>query len=71
MTEALSLRLDGHLYEKLAAEQERLLVWQPLISHSVTKTTSHYQFHVQMLADFVTVEEIGYKVLDELKRTAQ
>jgi hypothetical protein len=26
----------------------------------------HFAFHVQMLADFLTVEELGYKVLAEL-----
>ena len=66
MTEALYVREDGFLYERLAAKQEKLLVWQPLISHSVKETTNPYRFHIQMLADFITVEEIAYKVLEEL-----
>jgi hypothetical protein len=31
------------------------------------ETTAHFPFHAQMIADFLTVEEIGYKMLDELK----
>jgi hypothetical protein len=66
MTDALYVREDGFLYERLAAKQETLLVWQPLISHSVKETTNPYRFHIQMLADYVTVEEIANKVLVEL-----
>jgi hypothetical protein len=68
MSDALYVRLDGFEYEYLSAEQEKLLVFQPLITHSVAETTAHYAFHIQMLADFLTVEELGYKLLDELKR---
>lgn len=66
MVEALYVRNDGFEYERLSAEQERLLVFQPLITHSVTETTAHFAFHVQMPTDFLTVEEIGYKMLHEL-----
>ncbi len=58
----------GITYENLAAEQNELLVFQPLITHSVTKTTAHFAFHVQMIADFLTVEEVGEKMLAELAR---
>jgi len=67
MWDALYVRLDGFEYERLSAEQEKLLVFQPLITHSVTETTAHYAFHVQMLADYLTVEELGYKLLKELE----
>ncbi|AWM03200.1 hypothetical protein [Bradyrhizobium amphicarpaeae] len=66
MTEALYSREDVSEYEMLSFEVEKLLVFQPLIAHSVKETTGRPVFHVQMLTDFVTVEEIGYKVLDEL-----
>jgi hypothetical protein len=33
---------------------------------STRKTTERFAFHGQMIADFLTVEEIGYKMLDEL-----
>ncbi len=58
----------GITYENLAAQQNELLVFQPLITHSVTKTTAHFAFHVQMIADFLTVEEVGEKMLAELAR---
>jgi hypothetical protein len=69
--DALYILNDGFEYERLSAEQEKLLVFQPLITHSVKETTAHFAFHVQMLADFVTVEELGYKMLDELSGLAK
>lgn len=66
MTEALYVREDGFEYERLKAEQQKLLVFQPFIAHSVNEATGMPVFHAQMLTDFVTVEEIGYKMLDEL-----
>jgi hypothetical protein len=66
MNDALYVRGDGFEYEQLSAEQSLLLVFQPLITHSIRETTAHFAFHVQMLADFATVEEIAYKMLDEL-----
>jgi hypothetical protein len=66
MTEALYVKNDGFEYERLSAEQEKLLVFHPLITHSVKETTAQFAFHVQMLADFHTVEEMGYKMLAEL-----
>jgi hypothetical protein len=66
MTEALYVKHDGFEYQRLSAEQERLLVFQALITHSVTETTAHYPFHVQMPTDFFTIEELGYKMLNEL-----
>ncbi len=68
MTDALYIREDGFEYERLAIQQEQLLVFQPLITHSVRETTAHFRFHVQMLTDFLTIEEIGHKMLDELNR---
>jgi hypothetical protein len=66
ISEALYVKNDGAEYERLTAEQEKLLVFQPLITRSVKETTAHFAFHVQMLTDFLTVEEIGYKMLDEI-----
>jgi hypothetical protein len=64
--DALYVQHDGFKYERLSAEQEKLLVFQPLITHSVEETTARFAFHVQMLVDFLTVEEMGYKMLAEL-----
>jgi hypothetical protein len=68
ITEALYVKRDGFEYDRLTAEQEKLLTFQPLITHSVTEATAHFAFHVQMIPDFNTVEEIGYCMLEELKR---
>jgi hypothetical protein len=66
ISEALYVKRDGYEYEGLSSQQEKLLIFQPLITHSVTETTAHFPFHVQMLADFLTIEQIGYKMLNEL-----
>jgi hypothetical protein len=63
-------RLDPKEYERLSAEQSKLLVFQPLITHSVNETTAHFAFQVQMIADFLTVEELGRKMLLELATAA-
>jgi hypothetical protein len=70
MTDALN-SLDGEAYEDLAAQQNELLVFQPLMTHSVTKTTAHFAFHAQMIADFLTVEEVGEKMIAELARAGK
>lgn len=62
-----ALRSNPLQYDGLAAEQEKLLLFQPMVTHSVTETTAHFPFHIQMLADFLTVEEFGHKMLAELR----
>jgi hypothetical protein len=67
MTDALN-RLDPDGYFRLQVHQDELLVFQPLITHSVSETTAHFAFHAQMIADFLTIEELGEKMLAELKK---
>jgi hypothetical protein len=67
MNDALN-RLDPTEYERLAVEQSKLLVFQPLMTHSITEATAHFAYHVQMIADFRTVDELGRKMLLELTR---
>jgi hypothetical protein len=64
--QALYVKFDGFEYEGLRAEQEKLLTYQPLITHSLVETKAHYAFHVQMVVDFMTIDEMGWKVLEEL-----
>lgn len=66
MNDAFS-KLDFTNYDKLKAEQESLLVFQPIMTHSVTEATKLVFFHAQLLADFLTVEELAQKLLAELK----
>jgi hypothetical protein len=54
-------------HDRLIEEQERLYVFQPLMTHSFKEATGIIRFHQQILSDFLTVEELAYKMLDELK----
>jgi hypothetical protein len=57
-------------YERLDAEQMKLFVFQPLVCHSFTEMAAPYPFHPQLIADFLTVEQLGEKMLAELGRSA-
>lgn len=70
MNRALN-NLRPHEYERLSAEQSKLLMFQPMITHSVRETTGHFPFHIQMIADFLTIEELWQKMLVELKKSKQ
>jgi len=69
MNEAMAKR-DFVLSEKISDEQDAMLVFQPLMTHSTSETKGHYPFHVQIIADFLTVEEVGQKVLTALRRSS-
>jgi hypothetical protein len=66
MNEALN-RIRPYEYERLSAEQGKLLVFQPVVGHSLSEMKAPYYFHPQLIADFFTVEELGQKMLTELK----
>jgi hypothetical protein len=68
MNEALNQR-NSSQYDRLIAEQSKLLIFQPLITHSVRETKAHFAFHAQMIADFLTIEELGEKMLIELRKS--
>lgn len=53
-------------FDRLLEEQKRLYIFQPLTTHSFEEATGTIGFHQQMLVDFLTVEEIALKMLDEL-----
>jgi hypothetical protein len=57
-------------YERLSAQQDMLLAFQPLIAHSISETKGLYPFHVQLVADFLTIEHLGEKMLRCLSREA-
>lgn len=61
------LIIDGQLDEAAALKKERdgLKFFRPFIVHSWGETRP-MEFHVQMLADFKTIEAISAKLLDEL-----
>ena len=54
-------------WEKLDAEQKKLVVFQPHIRHSLFEKGGYsLVFHPQLFADFHTIEEISYRLLGEL-----
>ena len=65
MNAALNRR-DTAEYDRLSEEQGKLLVFQPMMTHSITEARGAVRFHVQMLADFATIEELGQKLLTDL-----
>jgi len=65
MTSALN-QLDPYEYERLSLEQNKLLVFQPMVAHSTVETKAPYVFHPQMINDFLTVEALAEKILSEL-----
>jgi hypothetical protein len=59
--------LRSEEYERLSAEQSKLLVFQPLVGHSLSEMKTPYYFHPQLMVDFLTVEQLGEKMLLELR----
>jgi hypothetical protein len=59
---------DPNEYERLKAEQLKLVVFQPVTKHTLYDDNPPVIFHFQLLQDFGIVEEIGEKMLLELKR---
>jgi hypothetical protein len=53
-------------YERLKAEESELYSFQPVVGHSFAEMRGVVGFHTQMICDFLTVEEIGEKMLSEL-----
>jgi hypothetical protein len=51
------------LYEQLKAEQRALTAFRPWMQHSFIEQGQPMVFHVQMLADFNTIDEMAKKML--------
>lgn len=66
MTAALN-SLQTSEYDRLSDEQNKLLFFQPVFGHSLVEMKAPYYFHPQLIADFLTVEELGQKMLVELR----
>ncbi len=54
--------------KRLSAEQMKLAVFNPIMTHSFEEQSKFVVFHAQLLADFNTIEELGRKMLEELDR---
>jgi len=64
-TDALN-RLDVDSYDRARAEQENLADFLPLMTHSFHEEATPIFFHSQLLADYATIDEFGWKMLAEL-----
>lgn len=53
-------------YDRLSAAQDALGVFRPIMTHSFDERAKSIVFHAQLLADFNTIEELGWKILEEL-----
>jgi hypothetical protein len=60
---------SAHEFDKLLEQQSRLYIFQPLTTHSFKEAKWTIRFHAQMIADFLTIEEIAFKIGDELTAT--
>jgi hypothetical protein len=61
-------RLDLERYDKLQAEQKPLGFYRPWMTHSASEKARGVIFHVQILQDYLTIDEFGREMLTELGR---
>jgi len=64
-TKALALG-DHVTYDKLRNDQKKLGEFRPWVTHSVYEQSPFAYFHFQLLCDWLTIEELGLKLLEEL-----
>ena len=55
-------------YDRLSVEQDALGVFRPVMTHSFVEEAKSVVFHAQILADFNTIEELGWLMLEELDK---
>ena len=66
MNAAIEAR-DFSAYDALSAERLKLGRFQPWISQSFAEGAKPVVFHPRMLSDFNTIDELGGKMLAELR----
>ena len=59
-------RGDMAAYDDCCAKQNALGRFQPVISHSPVEGSPACVFHIQVLQDFMTIDEITHKLFDEI-----
>jgi hypothetical protein len=67
MGEAMRRR-DMDEYDRLEHQELKLVFFRPWMGHSPGEQRGTVAFHEQILRDFATVEDLGWKVLAELDR---
>ena len=65
---AALIRGDITEHRRLADEQEKLTFFRPWMTHSFSERSKIVVFHAQLLADFNTVDELAWRMLEELDR---
>lgn len=68
-SEALHDRNFDKYYE-LQSAQKALAIWRPWMTHSVVEKAPKVVFHVQLIQDYMAIEEFGRQMLRELERHA-
>ena len=63
-------RNDFREYDRLSIEQMKLAKFRPWMQHSYEEKVAPIVFHPQLIADFKTIDEFGWKMLGELKTAA-
>jgi hypothetical protein len=63
---AALLRRDHVSYDRARGAQKRLGNFHPVTMHSFHEQSGHVYFHFQLLNDWLTIEELGLKLLEEL-----
>jgi hypothetical protein len=53
-------------YDCLSADQDALGAFKPVMTHSFEEGARPVVFHSQLLADFNTIDELGWKLIEEL-----
>jgi hypothetical protein len=63
---AALLRRDHVAYDRARDAQKKLGYFRPTVTHSFYEPSGEVYFHFQLLNDWLTIEELGLKVLEEL-----
>ena len=61
-------RGDFKEYNRLQSEQKKLGVFRPWMTHSPYEKAPTVVFHEQLLHDYITIDEFGRKMLEQLDR---
>ncbi|HEY6619346.1 MAG TPA: hypothetical protein VIY68_07365 [Steroidobacteraceae bacterium] len=59
-------RADFKEYDRLQSEQKKLGLFRPWMTHSQFEKAPSIVFHSQLIADYVTIDEFGRTMLEEL-----
>jgi hypothetical protein len=60
-------RLDVNEHDRLDAEQKKLVVFRPWMTHSFSEGAPTVIFHGPLIQDFQTIETLAWKAMEELE----